>query len=321
MKKRITLFIIIAMLTSSLYGCENKRATITTTVYPVKYIVEQLAGNKVDVEYLTADVFIQRAGMVDNYQEILEKTTLFVYIGELEPYMDIYEIDIQSYDYDIINLATLSAIDLFRRYTTIYTENGMKVITDGDYYEGDEFSLVDVYNKDPFIWLDPIAMSSIASTIKSWLQEKYPEDTLYYENNFKSLQADLVRMDAEFQALNNLRGIKIVTIGATFGNWQKAYGVEVFPLVLSKYGVLPTEKQLKLIKETIQENEVEYIAYDETLPDDYLELGDRITEELGLTRIKLSSLTRLSDTDREKNKDYMTIMYENLNVLESAFKQ
>ncbi|MBQ7223878.1 MAG: zinc ABC transporter substrate-binding protein [Erysipelotrichaceae bacterium] len=321
MKKRVKLLIIIAMMLTYLSGCENKRATICTTVYPVKYIIEQLAGNKVDVEYITEDVFIQRAGMVDNYKSILEKTTLFVYIGELEPYMDLYETDIQGYSFDIINLAQLSAIDKFKRYTTSVTETGMRVVTESEYYPESEFDLVDVYNKDPFIWLDPIAMSSIASTIKSWLIEKYPEDTLYYENSFKALQADLVRMDVEFRALISLDNVRIATIGATFGNWQKTYGVEVYPIVLSKYGALPDDKQLAIIKQTMLNNGVEYIAWDDTLPQEFLDLAETVAEDLNLTKIRISSLSRLSDNDKAKNKDYMTIMYENLNALETVFKQ
>jgi len=319
MKKKIVLLLIVSMLLTTLTGCVKEKATITTTIYPVKYIVQQLAGDKVNVEYLSTDEFIQRASLAKGYDDILRKTTCFIYIDELEPYLDTHPNLMENYDFDVINLARLSAIYDFKRYTKV-TVNNVSVITESNYYEGEAFADVDIYKKDPFIWLDPIAMSSMASTIKDWLIEYYPEETLVIENNFKTLRDSLVRMDAEYQELNNKKDIKIVTVTASFGNWQKLYGVQVYPLILSKYGVLPTDEQLAIIKSTITANKVKYIAYDPTLPEDMQELYQKVKTELKLTEITLSSLTRLSETDIEKDKTYSTIMYENLKNLESAFK-
>ena len=321
MKKRMMIILVVfAMLSAMLTGCSREEATITTTVYPVKYIIQQLVGDKVKVELLSSDDFIQRATLDKNYKDILSHTTVFIYIGELEPYMDVYENDfIQDYSFDIINLASLSAIDNFKRYVTTKT-NGISVTREYEYYDSDLFDLVDMYNKDPFIWLDPIAMASMASTIKDWLQSYYPEDSLSIEKNFKALQANLVRMDAEYQSLISL-DVKVVTVAATFGNWQKAYNVQVYPLILSKYGVLPTAEQLNVIKDTIKKNDVKFIAYDESLPEDMQQLYEEIKTELKLTPVTLSSLSKLSESELDKNKDYMTIMYDNLIALEDAFKK
>lgn len=318
MKKKTIIALIIAMLTCCLTGCVNQRATVTTTIYPVKYLIEQLAGDRVDVEYISTDEFIQRAEMVPKYKDILEKTTLFIYVGELEPYMDVFESEIMSYKFEIINLANLSAVNKFRRYTTV-SVNNTTVTTESDYYNSNLFDMVDMYEKDPFIWLDPIAMASMASTIKDWLQSYYPEDSLIFENNFKTIQANMVRMDAEYQSLKNLN-VKLATVGCTFGNWQKPYNVQVYPLVMSKYGVLPSDEQLAFIKKTIVENDVKFIVRDETLPEDMMALYEQVRDELKLKEISLSSLSRLSDEDKDKNKDYMTIMYDNLISLEEAFK-
>lgn len=320
MKKKILMFLIMAMLTTSLCGCANEKATVTTTVYAVKYLIEQLAGDKVDVEYISTDQFIQRANIVENYDEILQKTTVFFYIDELEPYLSLYPEILQDYSMKVINLASLSAIYDFKRYTTIKVGDE-SVVKEGPYYDSDLFEHVDIYNKDPFIWLDPIAMSSMAATIKDWLCSYYPEDTLTFENRFKELQQTFVRMDAEFQGLRDISNIKLVTLTASFGNWQRLYGIEVYPLILSKYGVLPTDEQLAYIESQIQANNVKYIVYDDTIIDeDMLNLYQQVKDDLNLTEIDLSSLSRLSENDIEKDKNYITIMYENLTALEKAFK-
>ncbi len=316
--KLITIFsILICCLCFS--GCEKESVTITVTNYPVKYIIEQLVGDDVTVQYLGTEEFIQTSTIRSDYQEILENTTLFIYIGELEPYLDIFGDELLEYDFDIINLASLSAVDNFKRYTTT-TVNEVSVTTESDYYDDSSFYLTDIYTKDPFIWLDPMGMSSMASTIKDQLEEYFPEDSLVIENNFKTLQASLVRLDAEYGALKDLEDVKIVTVAATFGNWQKNYGVEVYPLILSKYGALPTETQLAVIEEAIVENDVQYIVYDPTLSDEMQELYQRVKDDLDLIEIELSSLSILSEEDIELDRDYMTIMYNNLIALENAFK-
>ena len=320
MKKKLLILLITALLAGNLCGCTNEKATVTTTTYAVKYLVEALAGERVDVEYISSDTFIQRASLVQNYKEILSRTTLLLYIGELEPYMDVYPEIFTNYKFEAINLASLSAIYDFKRYTTVKAGNGAFIVQESDYYDSELFKDVDTYNKDPFIWLDPIAMSSMASTIKDWLCSYYPEDTLIFENNFKALQQNFVRMDAEYQELKKLTDIKVVTVTCSFGNWQKLYGVEVYPLIMSKYGALPTDEQLQAIEDTIRDEDVRYIIYDATLPSDMQKLYEKVKTDLSLQVIELSSLTRLSAEDIQKNKSYTTIMYENLTNLEKAFK-
>lgn len=319
MKKLVKLIVAGLMCLSLLSGCTNVKSTIAVTVYPVAYLINKITGNRLTVENISTDVYISRANLADNYDTVLQETGLLIYINGLEPYMDIYYEDIQQYSTDIIDLASLSAIDDFGRYSTASVNNST-VTTIKPYYDDKAFELVDTYDKDPYIWLDPIAMSSMASTIKDWLVSKYPENSKVFESNFKSLQADLIRLDDEYQQLNDIKNIKIVTVTPSFGNWQKSYGVEVYPLITSKYGVLPTASQLTIIEAAIKEAGVKYIVYDRTLPDDMQQLYEQVKTDLGLTAIEMSSLTRLSEEDVSQSKDYLTIMYENLTNLEAVFK-
>ena len=116
MKKKIQLFLIVSLICSFLSGCVNEKATITTTVYPVKYLVEQLAGDKVNVQYLSSDDIIQKATIVEDYDNILNNTTVFFYINDLEPYMSLYPEILENYQMEVVNLADLSAIYEFKRY-------------------------------------------------------------------------------------------------------------------------------------------------------------------------------------------------------------
>ena len=320
MKKKIQLFLIVSLICSFLSGCVNEKATITTTVYPVKYLVEQLAGDKVNVQYLSSDDIIQKATIVEDYDNILNNTTVFFYINDLEPYMSLYPEILENYQMEVVNLADLSAIYEFKRYSEVEVGD-LTIIREDDYYSSELFAHVDTYKKDPMIWLDPMAMSSMASTIKDWLCSYYPEDTLTFEKRFKQLQQTFVRMDAEYQSLRDIDDIKIVTLTASFGNWQKLYGIDVYPIILSKYCAMVTEEQIDYIEQVIKLNNVKYIVMDDTIEaQQLLDLYQRVKNDLKLKEIELSSLSRLSADDIEKGKDYITIMYENLTALENAFQ-
>jgi hypothetical protein len=53
------------------------------------------------------------------------------------------------------------------------------------------------------------------------------------------------------------------------------------------------------------------------MTEDMIELFNRVEDDLGLTRVELSNLSSLTDSEAEAGKDYLSIMYENLSVLET----
>ncbi len=179
------------------------------------------------------------------------------------------------------------------------------------------FKSIDMYDKDPMLWLDPISMSSMGSTICEWLSKQYPEYANAFAQNFELLENDLVRMDADYQSIKD-EGLNIsfVSITPSFGNWQKSYGIKVYPICLSKYGVLPSDAQLNAMKQRIQNDGVRYIAKEMNLPQDMLELHDQLVNDLGLISVDLSNISSLSEVEKESGVDYKSIMYQNLKVLE-----
>jgi zinc transport system substrate-binding protein len=87
-------------------------------------------------------------------------------------------------------------------------------------------------------------------------------------------------------------------------------------LILSRYGALPSTTQLALIKERIKTDEVKMIVHEPNLSEDMEALYNEVKTELELTSIELHSLTFLTEQNLLDNKDYKTIMFENLDVLE-----
>lgn len=320
--RKIKLIISTLVLFITLTACttiNNKQ--ITYTVYPIGYILQRLGGSYINSISIQNDEIVQRATIKENYEEILSSSSLFLHIGQLEPYIQLYRADINKLVKNRLDLSSLNAIYSFKRYTPINNDGTITYI-EGPYYKGEIFDMVDIHNKELNLWLDPIAMLSMSKDIKEWLIKNYPEAKETFEENYKYLETDLVRLDAEYQQLStkafaNNKEIKFVSMTASFGNWQKTYGIKLYPIILSKYGVLPNDEQLNIIKEKIKNDNVRYIVYEPNMTNDMIALFNDLKEELNLTRVDLSNLSSLTETQINNGKDYLSIMYENLSVLET----
>ncbi len=321
MKKALIKILSMMMLVTMLSGCAPERTVIAYTVYPIGFLAQRLTGGAVDSRSIQSNTIVQRAQIAEDHRSILSNAVVFLHIGQLEPYYSIYSSDISSLVLNEIDLSVLNAVYDFRRYTEVNTDDESTFV-ESPYYRGSEFDLVDTDSKDLYLWMDPIAMLSMAKDLRQFLVTTYPDDAAIINSNFEDLENDLINLDAQYQALStankvNQKSIRFVTMTASFGNWQKTYGFQVYPIILSKYGVLPNEKQLALIEQRIKEDDVHYIVYEENMTDDMIELFNRVQEDLNLTRVELNNLSSLTKEASDAGKDYLSIMYENLAVLET----
>ncbi len=295
------------------------RSQVAYTVYPVGFLLQRLAGDTITAKSVQTDEIVQRAQLREDYEELLNDSQVFMHIGQLEPYLTVYSSEINQLANEQLDLSTLNAVYDFQRYTQVIADGEITYV-ESPYYRGEEFQMIDTDIQDLYLWTDPIAMLSMAKDIRDWLIATYPDEKSIYEVNFTRLETDLINLDAQYQALataneKNNKVIRFVSMTASFGNWQKTYGFQVYPVILSKYGVLPNAKQLELIEERIRTDGVKYIVYEPNMTDDMVTLFNRIEDDLGLRRVELSNLSSLTGT--ESGKDYLSIMYENLNALET----
>lgn len=319
--KKIGLIFTVSLLLL-LSGCQVEKQRIAYTVYPVGYLLERVGQDKIDTISIQDDTIVQRAALKSDFVTILQSSNIFLHIGDLEPYLDLYYRDIEANKHVFIkDLSVLNAIYPFVRYTRVLIDGKESFIV-GPYYSGDAFNTVDKSDRDLFLWTDPIGMISMAKDIETLLSSDYVEMSSTFKANLDKLETDLITLDAQYQQLSdfcrkNNKTIKFVSMTASFGNWQKNYGFQVYPVVISKYGALPTVDQLEIIKKRIIDDGVKFIAYEPNMPQDMIDLFNVLETELALTRVNLSNLSSLTESQKNDNKDYLSIMYENLGVLEN----
>lgn len=314
--------LLIILMIMLLCACSSVKQYTAYTIYPIGYILNRIAGDKINaVSVQGNNTIVQVAQLNDNYQEILDNASVFFHIGSLEPYIDIYEEEIKQSKVNDVDLSTLNAVYEFKRYTLVYVD-GKDTYIEGPFYEGDVFEEIDVDKLDLFLWLNPIGMLSMSKDVYEYLASNYVEEATYFKENYEKLENDLIALDAAYQSLSRKlikenKVIKFVSMTPSFSNWQKDYGFQVYPICLSKYGSLPSEEEIEIIKNRIIADDVKYIAYEPNISEDMLNLFTALESELELKRVNLSNISSLTLSQRNDNKDYMSIMYDNLSVLEN----
>ncbi len=305
----------ISLSLSLLVACQNKQHKVSYTVYPVQYLLEQIGGEKVETIPFSNGKNIMRSNLSEDYKTILKEADTIFTIGGLEPYLDTISQDITDYKPDLYDLGSKGAIIPFVRYTSAIVDN-VEVGVESNYYENPLFDNVDTYVNDPYIWLDPIMMTSMANEILAYFKSIDPDNTNYYEKNFEKVKMELAYLDANYSELKGNR-ITVASMVPAFGTYAKNYGMSVSPIILSKYGNLPSQAQLEVIKARLIQDGVKHLIVEEDLDDDIMELANTLKDELQLELVYISSLSSRSQKQIEENLDYISIMNENLQVLKS----
>jgi len=304
-----------------LVGCSSTKHYVSYTIYPIGYLLNRIGGNKITTTSIQSDNLVQIASINEDYKDVLKDSIVLFHVGGLEPYMDLYEEDIKETEVDVEDLSILNALYEYKRYTPVIVGGKINYV-EGRYYDNDIFDEIDTYDLDPFIWLSPIGMYSMAKDINDYLSDNYFEQSQYFNENYEKLADELIALDAAYNALSlqlvaQNKTIKFVSMTGSFGCWQKDYGFQVYPICLSKYGALPSAAQLEIIKQKIKEDNVQYIAYEPNMSEEMANLFNQIEEELGLKRVTLYNISSLTSSQVESGKDYMSLMYENLSTLQN----
>lgn len=327
MKRIISLILVSLLSLTMLTACSKKTLNIVTTSYPVQYLVQQIAKDRVNISSLSDSSGVaQRAQIVTAnpdgtsastpyYKTLLKEADIIFSLGELEPYMMMYTSELSESKATKVDLSNFVALQEFQRYTLIQTSNDSTLLYSDKYYNSTAFDSIDKYAYDPSVWMDPMQMVSMGREILSQLIAVYPEEEKFFTANFDTLYTNLTNLDYEFSRFKLLnRSVSFVSLTPSFGYWQRSYYVNVYPVVISKYGVLPNEQQLDAIRQRILEDGVQYIVHEYNLPEAYEELYESLKNDLGLTEIRLSNLYQLTADDIDSNRDYISLM--NANIIE-----
>jgi len=325
--KKFLILLTAMLLTITLAGCngpDNKdENVIYTTVYPVQFIVETLVGDTVEVERVPGST---TGGHSDELYwtgkdiiDMLNSDIIFYVDAGVDNYIE--NASDSVFDDGDVKLFNISEFVTYAQVCYSHDHDHEEHDEDGHEEEPvvcDENMLSD----DPHFWLSPIKMLYVATVIKNELISQYPDNIELIENNFVTLSASLEKLDDDFQAMANQAVKPIITTSMIFNYIHEAYEIEIISLSTDAHNseVVPGDV-IEFVNEAVF-HEIHYILYEANTnsPSGDLVLEQLLLQDSTAEAKSLYSLGNITQEQIDNGSTYLTLMYENLDILKDATK-
>ncbi|MFT0138769.1 metal ABC transporter solute-binding protein, Zn/Mn family [Alcanivoracaceae bacterium MT1] len=282
----------------------NNKLNIYTTIYPLQFFTEKIGGNQVILHNVVPpgvdahSVDITSKTMVD-----MAKSAAYIHTGT----------NLESFTSTIIKALEKDEVLIVNASEGIHL---LDTLQGNIEHEEEEEGHEDHGDTDPHVWVDPIRAIQIAENITNALIILAPEHKEYFETNYLELKEELETLDQEFQAMVNEAKTKTFVVShAAYGYWEDAYQLKQIGISGLSPTSEPSQKQLIEIIELVRSENINYIFFEPNLSNKVAKTVQYETEVDSLTLHNLESLT---DDDIQRNKDYFTIMRENIGSLQQA---
>ncbi len=171
---------------------------------------------------------------------------------------------------------------------------------------------------DPHLWLSPKMAIKEVETIAKELVKIDPDNKEVYETNKNNYIQKLQQLDQAYtDAFANVKNKEIITQHAAFGYLADSYGLTQVPIAGLSPDNEPSAKQLKELKEFAQQHNINTIFFEENASS---KVAETLANELNAKTAVLNTLEGLSEEDQKNGATYISIMEDNLKVLQEALK-
>ena len=312
--KRIICLVFAFVLAFSLFSCsssdkggEDGKIKIVATLFPQYDFARAVAGDRAQVELLlplgtdshSFDPSMKDAGKISD-------ADIFIYTGEV----------MESWALPFAENAPDDCIILD------VSKNVEPICLDGDHvHDDDEIEEHDhshSVNVDPHIWTSPENAKIIVDDILNVLCLVDPENKDYYIQNAAEYTEKLTKLDADIaECVKNAR-LDTLYFGGKFAfrYFAERYGINCVTLYDScSESSEPDPATVTSMVKAIKDDNVKAVLYPE-LSDD--RSAESLVEGTGAHTALFHSCHNLSKDEFEIGKTYLSIMYENLEVLREA---
>lgn len=322
---------IIALIASAfLTACNNntvdqaddKKAVIYTTVYPLQYFTEQIGGDYVEAASIYppgADEHTYEPSQKDMID--LAEADLLFYVGlGLEGFVEKAKGTLKNEKVEMI--AAGEHVEFGEvEHETDHEHNEANHDHESEHedaeanhdHDGHDHNHGDI---DPHVWLDPIYAKALASSIKTALTEKMPEQANVFEENYNQLAAKLDELNDRFaKTIETAEKKEILVSHAAFGYWELRYGIKQISVAGLSTSNEPSQKQLQAIVEEAKEHDLHYIFFEQNVSSKLTEI---VQKEINAEALTLHNLAVLTEEDMKNKDTYFTLMNRNIENIEKA---
>lgn len=289
MKKRKILIILIMTLTL-LSGCKlnidtdsMKDIKVYTTIYPIRYLIDSLYGTN--------------------------STIYSIYPSGVEP-KDFQLSDKKLEEYSQADLFVFNSLDKERDYAVkmINKNKKLKII---------DVSMGMTYDTDVAeLWLNPYNYLMMAQNTKNGLLEYISnpylisnDDGTGIEDRYEALKYDLSRLDADIKETISLSSYDTIVVDDNVFNFLSKYNLNV--ISLEEDDEL-TDVKINEVKKLINEGKIKYIYSSKEETNDTCK---NLIENYGVELVALNTMETVDGGITNSNENYVTVMNNNLELL------
>lgn len=287
-KKKISLLLLLIVITLFTTGCKQDNMDdieIAVTNYPNEYVVERLYGEHATITQVYPDgIDTDKYKITKKQKQNYSKMDLFIYTGLIEKERNL-------------------AVDL------LDLNSNLKII-DASYVLETDYS-----NEE--LWLNPSSLLMMAQNVRLGLKEYITSTYLSKEVDeaYNELKIELSELDADYRLTVDNTENKIIVVADSSLKFLEKFGLRVICLDSDT-----TEKEIYEVNTLIKNKTINYIY---TYENEELNsvAKDIITNNPTIKDLELNKLNVISDSDRNENKNYISLMTENLDLLKQELYQ
>jgi zinc transport system substrate-binding protein len=290
-----------------------KQLNVVTTLFPLYDFTKNIAGDKVSVTLLLppgveAHSFEPKAGDMLR----VNGADLFIFTGKfMEPWAD-----------GLLKGVDNKGLLVVDASTGITLMEGEDKHHDHGHGKGEKHGKEsnDHHGKiDPHLWLDFAIAQKIVDNILAALITRDPAGKDMYTQNAEAYKAKLVDLDRRYKEtfLTCKKNIFIHGGHFAFNYLAKRYNLVYISAYHGSPDAEPTPKRLITLKKKMQENNIQYVYYEELIAPRVAEV---LAKETGATLLKLHGAHNISKEEFEKGVSFLSLMEGNLKNLKAGLE-
>lgn len=324
----LSLLFIIAL--TGCNGNDEEENVIYTTVYPVGYLVEEIAGDTVVVKRVPGSQ--THSESIDwtpkEIIDMIESDIIFYIDAGVDSYIpNNKNTTFEESDAKLVNISELIE---YNKICATHDHSHEEEDHEEDHEETAlldegvaETCEVDKIMDDPHFWLDPVRMLEVATQVKDLLVIEYPENEEQYNTSYGELKVKLETLHDKYELMANEATKPIITTSLLFSYFEARYGIEIIALATTPHTGENIPSDIIEITEEAVFHDIHYVLYESNVNSP---AADALFEEIGknegyeINKGYLHGLGTLITEEIEQGETYLTIMYNNLEVLKDATK-
>jgi len=315
--KKLILIFVVAMSIGFSVACEayqTESYDVYVTVYPMQYVAEEILKGTSKTVGIVPGVSSHQDSVDWSPKEIIAMTqaSLLFYVGAN------YD---QYIDFQIESIFANKDVELVKiQDQTDYIEFIMGVVD--DHHISDSTTSEDVLGYDPHFWISPKKVLQVSELIYDKLSEKYPSMQLILDANYQNLVTKLEELDDDFTEVISGQNYFMMFSTNLYGYLSNDYGLHylsISPGYHEETEQFTSQEKEDIVNEAII-HQIQYIVYESTATSPLSNAVFTELETLGYNPIKLeyNVLQSLTNDDKDAGKDYISVMYQNLDLIKLA---